>query len=732
MTPSANQATAKRPARLYQFVPRSGLFVAAVIPPPQSTLHDFTTRTLINKRTVDAGKSSRFGPYLYFLTPVYIEQIVLFDDAARKSELHLTFCNDYDYCMGVIESKAKTVDFRKMKHMSATVSGSNPAFPVILQFQLKKSSVLFAANLNLRHEFAAASESGTVEKFDGDITLKAVGGRSGALCKFKGSMSVAGPARTSPILTKGEVKAQLKAKNRMSSLENASACFTLSNVIDKEVRMLSKTVDKILSKQTQVTRANERLFPEHNATYTLPIGHSPDPVLESPRRKKQKKAPVIPRCALPEYNKKPTPVDHTKPFTEKPVKKSPRSKRRPATTGGQPRPKPITVQEEPEVIEVIEEAQTSEKEEKMKSEKEEKMKSEKEEKMKSEKEGTMKSEKEGTMKSEKEEKMKSEKKESSSSSSSYEYITEEYEVEPSVHGSDSESILSDSSEEKAPVKKTRRIKKRKPNKPKKEKPAAEKQASDVLSKHEHSEGKKGSSAADKSEKSSKIASEPKAALADVRPKKEKKEDSILSGSSSSSSSMSFVSDSHNESRANSPTKNNTSNISGFVVNDSPIAEKKPEESASKGKVKKSDSVISGISDLSSTDIDESLLLEEEKKAAKADEAKSKSDAKEEKSKSDAKEEKSKSDAKEEKSKSDAKEKKSKKDDSLEEISGLSGISGLSKDTGKVGDKDIDELLEEIESDSDKPKKSRANTIKLPSEGEGNESIGLESSSSGFF
>ena len=643
--------------------------------------------------------------------------------------------------MGVIESKAKTVDFRKMKHMSATVPGSNPAFPVILQFQLKKSSVLFAANLNLRHEFAAASESGTVERFDGDITLKAVGGRSGALCKFKGSMSVAEPARTSPILTKGEVKAQLKAKNRMSSLETASACFTLSNVIDKEVRMLSKTVDKILSKQTQVTRANERLFPEHNATYTLPIGQSPDPVMESPRRKKQKKAPVIPRCALPEYNKKPTPVDHTKPFTERPVKKSPRNKRRPATTGGQPRPKPITVQEEPEVIEVIEEAQTSEKEEKMKSDKEEKMKSEKEEKMKSEKEEKMKSDKEEKMKSEKEEKMKSEKeetiksekKESSSSSSSYEYVTEEYEVEPSVHGSDSESILSDSSEEKAPVKKTRRIKKRKPNKPKKEKLAAEKQASDVLSKHEHSEGKKASSAGDKSEKSSKIASDPKAALADVRPKKEKKEDSILSGSSSSSSSsMSFVSDSHNESRANSPTKNNTSNISGFVVNDSPIAEKKPEESAPKGEVKKNDSIISGISDLSSTDIDESLLLEEEKKAAKADDAKSKSDAKDDKSKSDAKDEKSKSDAKEEKSKSDAKEKKSKKDDSLEDISGLSGISGLSKETAKVGDKDIDELLEEIESDSDKPKKSRANTIKLPSEGEGNESIGLESSSSGFF
>ena len=606
------------------------------------------------------------------------------------------FCNDYDYCLGVIDSKARNVSFRKTKHMSATVS-SNPT-AIILQFMMKKSSVLFSGNLNLRQEFTAASASESLEKFEGDITLKAIGGRPGAICRFRGALSIAGQARTTPILTQGEVRAQAKAKSRMANLETASACFTLSNAIDREVRLLSKTVDKILNKQSQVTRANERLFPEHTATYTLPIARSSDVPAESPRRKKKKQVPVIPRCALPENNRKPEPIDHNKPM---PVQQAPKRKR-PSTTGkvSKPKRKPSETEE----IEVIEEAETNDNEEKMKSEKEATMKSEKEATMKSEKEATMKSEKEATMKSEKEATMKSEKKESSSSSSSssYEYVTEEYEVQPSPQNSDSESILSDSEEEKKPVKRTRRIKKRKANKPKKETQASE-------SKPAETKETKASSSGEKPAKSAVIS---ESAVAEGMPKKQKKEvkekDSILSDSSSSSS-MSFVSDSHNESRANSPSKQDTSNISGFVVNDSPILEKKPEPAEPKSKDKKNDSILSGVSDLSSTDIDESLLKEEEKKETKPeDDKKSKSDEKE---------------------KSDTKKS---KNDSIEDISGLSGISGLSKGASKVGDKEIDDLLDEIESDSDKPKKSRANTIKLPSEGEGSDSIDVDSSSSGFF
>lgn len=578
--------------------------------------------------------------------------------------------------------------------MSATVS-SNPT-AIILQFMMKKSSVLFSGNLNLRQEFTAASASESLEKFEGDITLKAIGGRPGAICRFRGSLSIAGQARTTPILTQGEVRAQAKAKSRMANLETASACFTLSNAIDREVRLLSKTVDKILNKQSQVTRANERLFPEHTATYTLPIARSSDIPVESPRRKKKKQVPVIPRCALPENNRKPEPIDHNKPM---PVQQPPKRKR-PATTGkvSKPKRKPSETEE----IEVIEEAETNDNEEKMKSEKEATMKSEKEATTKSEKEATIKSEKESTMKSEKEATIKSEKKESSSSSSSssYEYVTEEYEVQPSPQNSDSESILSDSEEEKKPVKRTRRIKKRKANKPKKETPASE-------SKPSETKETKASSSGEKPTKSAVIS---ESAIAEGIPKKQKKEakekDSILSDSSSSSS-MSFVSDSHNESRANSPSKQDTSNISGFVVNDSPILEKKPEPAEPKSKDKKNDSILSSISDLSSTDIDESLLKEGEKKETKPEDL-TKSDEKE---------------------KSDAKKS---KNDSIEDISGLSGISGLSKGASKVGDKEIDDLLDEIESDSDKPKKSRANTIKLPSEGEGSDSIDVDSSSSGFF
>jgi hypothetical protein len=256
------------------------------------------------------------------------------DPSIRQSELHISIGDDAECCVGVLENESAYVNFNRSATASTIISLNSPKDAVPLEISLHKSKPVCSGRLNLRELINSALSKNMIESLSDQMSLASPGGRVLALVFFRGTLSVLHSAHPCtkeprPKKTKKEVGDPIPSP--------------FSSAREAEVRRLGQSVRRILEKQNQVVRPNERLFAE--PTYR-DIPPPPAPPDKKPQSVPKTIRPNPPRCAHPDCNRKPASKDHYRPLPEyyKPLRrKQPREKKEhhpPFIPPNEPEPEP--------------------------------------------------------------------------------------------------------------------------------------------------------------------------------------------------------------------------------------------------------------------------------------------------------------------------------------------------------------------------------------------------------
>lgn len=248
------------------------------------------------------GKRVDLDCFFYFLTSVFIGKVVIKDKNVEGCELYLSFLGNNNICFGIIDSGSKLIQFNKSKYISGVVLSSTLQQQVPLVFQARKSNYIFQGSINLRNICVNSAENNESEPFDGKILLMSSGGRCALEIYYKGSVSIGEGGSIEEVTFKAH---KFNPKKSTTPLKLTDAT-TVSNQTENAVLRLNYIVDKILGKQNQVAKTNDRLFPELQPNDT---DYAPSPTPSAPRTKPQdmdkerkpKKAKPF-RCSLPENN----------------------------------------------------------------------------------------------------------------------------------------------------------------------------------------------------------------------------------------------------------------------------------------------------------------------------------------------------------------------------------------------------------------------------------------------
>lgn len=205
--------------------------------------------------------------------------------------------------------------------------------PFYILIQLQKSISLFTGMFEISNYISDISNSKSVARFSGWVSLHSSFGATGANVFIQGAITTSS-TRTTLILpsqTKSvndsrrfensrnidlnqSIKSQSPRERNISSKSSRSSSpknrsfgsiegdmLATYNNTEREIQTINMRVDKILTRQTSVSRPNKRLFCDTNEIQFSEVKSQPAPQ----QRKRSPKAPKLPRCALPENNKRP-------------------------------------------------------------------------------------------------------------------------------------------------------------------------------------------------------------------------------------------------------------------------------------------------------------------------------------------------------------------------------------------------------------------------------------------
>lgn len=205
--------------------------------------------------------------------------------------------------------------------------------PFYILIQLQKSISLFTGMFEISNYISDISNSKSVARFSGWVSLHSSFGATGANVFIQGAITTSS-TRTTLILpsqTKSvndsrrfensrnidlnqSIKSQSPRERNISSKSSRSSSpknrsfgsiegdmLATYNNTEREIQTINMRVDKILTRQTSVSRPNKRLFCDTNEIQFSEVKSQ----LPPQQRKRSPKAPKLPRCALPENNKRP-------------------------------------------------------------------------------------------------------------------------------------------------------------------------------------------------------------------------------------------------------------------------------------------------------------------------------------------------------------------------------------------------------------------------------------------